>query len=93
MTTEIGHGCRKEGPHGPCGPIHDPVSGEALDVGECACGCSAFEDYCQVYLDWYARQIHVLHAGSYEACTISPCRETRSVETEIDQNMRRSMEG
>lgn len=48
-ATEIGHGCRTEGPHGPmpCGSVNS-----ALDGSECDCGCSAFEDCCDVYAVW-----------------------------------------
>lgn len=48
--TPVGHGCRREGPHGPvpCGSNRTEPGGP-----ECDCGCSAFEDYCDVYTQWY----------------------------------------
>ena len=52
-ATALGAGCRVEGPHGPtpCGASNTP-----LDGSECDCGCTAFEDCCAVYLEWYAER-------------------------------------
>lgn len=52
-ATQIGYGCRIEGPHGPtpCGSQN-----ERLDGGECDCGCSAFEDCCDAYGEWSLEQ-------------------------------------
>lgn len=53
VATEIGKGCRVEGPHGPvaCGSEH-PCG----DDGVCECGCSAYEDCCDTYSTWQQEQ-------------------------------------
>jgi len=53
-ATPIGSGCRVEGPHGPDACGGDTKDPDVLDGSCCSCGCSAFEDYCAVYLEWYA---------------------------------------
>jgi hypothetical protein len=34
-----------------------------MDGSECSCGCSAFEDYCDVYIKWYREtyEVHDVH--------------------------------
>ena len=95
IATEIGHGCRVEGPHGPtkCGEVWH---GSAQPIGpppepvpeECACGCSAFEDYCVTYLEWSARISHESHGErapcAFEHCETSPCRDTREAIARIE---------
>lgn len=56
IATPIGSGCRVEGPHGPvaCGKDAD-----VLDGSVCSCGCSAFEDACPTYVQWYREKYNL----------------------------------
>jgi len=71
-ATEIGKGCRPEGPHGPlpCGStiVMDDGTDMPMDGSECSCGCSAFEDYCDAYMTWYTNAARLIdHVNAKES--------------------------